>query len=583
MTKKTILSIKYLLFLCCLFLLISIVNSQEPLKHEKRVWVSPEGRIYINKALPIYLRMSTSPDGNAESYLLKSEVTTQYSNPMYLDTEGYNTVRSPSCVDTVTRKAIVPQQDIIFEVYSDSKEPTTKADFSGAHLYKKDDKLHCKGNIELTLKARDEVSGVAAIFYSIDAAPFKEYSQSIKLNQQKEYTIKFYAVDNVGNAENVQTKIIIVDMTIPKTSLKIEGDSYENIVSGRSYIVLEAKDENDLEGIYYSIDDGPVKHYKYKINTAYLNQGEHKLTYYAVDKVKNQESQKVYDFYVDKTPPVIVEELVGNTMIISGKEYSSGRTKLKLTTFDNKAGVKEIFYSINNGEYQKYDEPFYLSSNSGNIVLRTYAIDNVNNKSSASDQASRSTIPYIDLTGPTVRYSFRGPYFVIQDTVFINKNTQIILSGRDTEAGINKIEYNIDNLGTKVYDVPFSIENEGAHKIVLTGYDNVENTSINTLNLIVDNTGPKIYHRFSTHPLQNRTNGDTAITVYPKHVVLFLSSFDNVVGYDRMYYQINQLSERIYGGEIKNFAKGKSYNIKVRALDKLGNQTSEEILFSIFN
>ena len=559
-----------------------VLFSQTQLNHEKKIWISPEGRIYINKELPVYIRLATSPDDEAESVLLKSEVTTQYSNPMYFDTEGYNTVRSPSCVDTVTKKTVYPQQDIIFEVYADSKSPNTKADFGGAYSFVKEGKTHCKGGLELKLKAKDEVSGVAAIYFSIDGQPFKEYTTPIAINEQKEYTIKYYAVDNVGNVEDVQSKIVVVDKTIPRTSLKIEGDSYNNIISGRSLIVLTGEDEYGLENTYYSIDEGDMKAYKYKINAKYLSQGEHKLHYYSVDEVKNEESMKEYAFYIDKTPPVIVEELVGNTMIINGREFSSGRTKLKLTTFDNKAGVKEIYYSINEGEYQLYKEPFYLSSASGNIRLKTYAVDNVNNKSSASGQTERSSIPYIDLTGPSVLYSFRGPSFVIEDTVFINKTTQVIISGRDSEAGFDKVEYNIDNRGTKVYEQPFSIEDEGVHKIVLTGYDKVENTSINILNLVVDNTGPEVYHQFSTPSLHE--NGDSLKTkVYPKHIVLFLSSFDEMVGYDRMYYQINTLAERVYSGEIKNLAGGKDYNIKVRALDKLGNQTEEKISFSVVN
>jgi len=52
---------------------------QEPLKHEKRIYISPEGRMFIQKSLPIYLRMANSQAENAENYLLKSEVTKKFS------------------------------------------------------------------------------------------------------------------------------------------------------------------------------------------------------------------------------------------------------------------------------------------------------------------------------------------------------------------------------------------------------------------------------------------------------------------------------------------------------------------------
>ena len=129
--KRTI-----LLFFSVFF--IAYAQSQEPLKHEKKVYVAPDGRIYINKSLPVYLRIATSPDENSKSYLLKSEVTTKYSNPMYFDVEGYNTFRSPSSVDTVTKQPVYPAQDIIFEVYADSKAPLTNVDFGGTKIFKKD-------------------------------------------------------------------------------------------------------------------------------------------------------------------------------------------------------------------------------------------------------------------------------------------------------------------------------------------------------------------------------------------------------------------------------------------------------------
>ena len=127
-------------------LMIYTINSftQDKIIHDKKIYISPEGRIYIQKELPVYLRIATSPDDNAESFLLKSEETTKYSNPMYFDTEGYNTVRSPSAVDTVTKKVVYPMQDIIFEVYTDSKPPISKVDFGNVYIIKKEGKIYTR-------------------------------------------------------------------------------------------------------------------------------------------------------------------------------------------------------------------------------------------------------------------------------------------------------------------------------------------------------------------------------------------------------------------------------------------------------
>ena len=79
---------------------------------------------------------------------------------------------------------------------------------------------------------------------------------------------------------------------------------------------------------------------------------------------------------------------------------------------------------------------------------------------------------------------------------------------------------------------------------------------------------------------KKNTNGKE-LDQYPKHVVLFLSSTDSYVGYDKMYYSLNGSSEKLFSGQIKNFILEKDYLLKVKALDKLGNQTKKEIEFSI--
>ncbi|MBN2519758.1 MAG: hypothetical protein JXB17_04575 [Bacteroidales bacterium] len=555
--------------------------AQEQLKHEKKVYISPEGRLFINKAEPVYLWLSTSDDKSSEKYLLKSEVTAKYSNPMYFDTEGYNTVRSPWEVDTITKQTIYPLQDIIFEVYADSKSPITKIDYGDTFLHKKEGKYYVKGGIKLKFKSYDELSGIENTYYSINKQQFQKYSNEITLNEENEYFIQYYSVDNVGNIEITKSITIITDKTNPKSELKFSGDKHNDILSSRSSIEIISNDKNGILGIYYQIDDGNKIQYKYPIKTSSLAQGDHTLKYYSIDMVKNEETLNEYKFYLDKTAPTIVEEILGNSFISGGIEYSSGRTKFKITTFDNKAGVKEVYYSINGSEYKLYDNPFYLDNSSGNIVVKTYAVDYVNNKSVDNSQSNTHVdLPYIDLSGPVLDYTFIGPMFSSSDSVFISNKSKIKLVGKDPESGINKIEYKIDDSDLIEYTNPFTIDSEGRHIIFFTGTDNVNNTNQAEFIVIVDNNGPEIYSRFSVFPMSKKEFENKNIEVFPDHVVVFLSSTDQYVGFDKMYYSINGQPEKLYSGLISNFSKGKDYLLKVRALDKLGNEKSQNFEFA---
>ena len=559
-----------------------VTYSQEPLKHEKKMYTSPEGRLYINKALPVYIWLSTDKNETSNKHRLKSEVTTKYSDPMYFDTEGYNTVRSPSCVDPNTMKAIYPQQDIIFEVYADSKSPVTKIDYGKSKPYRQEGKVYISKEAEISLTAHDVTSGVENIYFSLNGTPYTPYKEPIILSEEKEYILKFYSVDNVGNVEEIHELKIVYDKTTPVTKLEIQGDNYENIVSARTSIILKSEDKGiGLEKIMYCIDENPRKTYTVPIKAAYLSQGEHKISYFGVDKVDNTEKEITYEFYVDKSAPTIIEEVMGKTFFANGREFSSGKSRLKLTAFDNKAGIKEIMYSVNGGEYQEYTKPVFLTQASGNLVIQTYAVDNVNNKSSSQSSNEKSSIPYIDLTGPKLVNLFSGPKFVTRDTIFINKETQILLKASDTEAGINKIEYQIDGGELTVYNDPFRVEKEGVHEVIFTGYDNVENTSNASFTFVVDNTGPEIYSQFSTTSTGTTKNDSTLMNNYPDHVVLFLSSKDDVVGYDKMFYKLNNLPERLYTTMIQNLKSKGENSVEVRAQDKLGNETKEKLHFVI--
>ena len=566
-------------FLPLLLLLVPgmVAVAQEPLKHDKKTFKGPDGRLYIQKQLPVYLWLSTSGAETSNKYRLWSEETKRYSNPMYFDTEGYNTVRSPSAVDTSTHRTVYPLRDIIFEVYADGIAPVTKIDYGDTKLYRSEGKIHLGSGTLVTLKASDGMSGVENIYYSLDGSPFKPYKEAISIAEEKEYKLKYYAVDNVGNVEDIHEIVLVLDKSAPVTRLEIEGDKYEEVVSARSKIALRAEDKGiGVNSIYYTIDQGSENVYSKPIQTGYLSQDDHTISYYATDKVGNQEAAQSYSFYIDKTPPTIIEEILGNSFFSGGKEFSSGKSRLKLTSIDNKAGVKEIRYSVNGGEYLIYDKPVYLTQASGNIVIKSYALDNVNNRSISQTANERTSIPYIDLTGPDLQYILKGPRFDTRDTIFISKETSISLSGKDTEAGMNRIEYIVDDGNPKEYTGSFRLESEGFHQVSFTGFDNVDNTSTKSVGVKVDNTGPMLSHSFGTGSLRKEGNR----VVYPAHTVLFLTATDNVTGFQKITYSINGSPQNECQGMIKSLPKGEN-DIKVIAYDKLGNSTELSFSFII--
>ncbi|PKP08039.1 MAG: hypothetical protein CVU09_17475 [Bacteroidetes bacterium HGW-Bacteroidetes-4] len=557
--------------------------AQQPLEHPYKIYRSADNKLYIQKSLPVYLFISTQPDAKSDLNRLDSDSTKQFVNPMYFDTEGYNTFRSPSAVDQETGQIYYPLTDVIFEVYADSRSPKTVLNYDSNQKYYNGKQLYV-GKVTLELTSTDAHAGIEQILVSIDSAGYKKYTEPFVFDKEKKYSLAYYAVDNVGNAENPQHLTFTVDISAPKTELVFDGDKYEQVISGRTKIKLEAADQiSGVKNTFYKIDDGKYSLYNGTLHSAYLSEGEHSIAFYSVDYVENQEAEQVYTFYVDKTPPILVDEIMGNSFVVNGKEYSSGRTKLKLTAVDNKAGVKEIKYALNQGEYQTYEKPFYLTTVSGSLSALSYAVDYVGNKSVASEKSTKSKAAYVDLTGPELKYDFEGKMFKARDTLFVNRDTRIKLEAADSESGLKALSYSLDNGAEITYDSPFAIEAEGPHVLNIYGYDNVDNSNREVLYLVVDNKGPNVYSRFSILPVAKKEVKGQMVDVYSSHAVLFLSATDAKVAIDRIFYSLNGETEKMYTGIVDGFKLGKEYELVIRAVDKLGNINIDTLWFAIDN
>jgi hypothetical protein len=472
----------------------------------------------------------------------------------------------------------------MFEVYADSRSPRTKIKYDIKKRYFDGKKLYVGKGTELSFEAYDALSGIEQILISVDSSDFEKYHSPIILDKEKTYAFQYYSVDNVGNVEKVKTKIFNVDLTNPVTELIFEGDKFENNISGRAKLVLKATDNiSGISAIYYSLDNKKYRKYTYPVKAVYLQEGKHTIKYYSVDKVGNKENEHEYKFYVDKTPPILVDEILGNSFVVNGKEYSSGRTKLKLTAVDNKSGVKEIKYSINHKHYVLYEKPFYLTSVSGSLSVVSYAIDNVGNKSVATEKSTKNKAAYVDLTGPQIKYKLLGKVFKARDTVFVNKDTKIQLTAYDAESGVKTLSYSLHDGEEIPYSTPFTISEEGVYILNIMATANVDNFNKKTVSLIVDNTGPDIYSRFSILPVGKREIEGKMRDVYLSHVVLFLSATDAKVAIDRIYYSINGGGKKAYTGIIEGLKRGKDYVIDVIAKDKLGNENASQVIFGTDN
>ncbi|MDW3192174.1 MAG: chitobiase/beta-hexosaminidase C-terminal domain-containing protein [Cytophagales bacterium] len=553
-------------------------------EHPKRYYVAEDGKLYWQAEKPVFLFVSENPDGS-ESKRLESETTPEHTNPLYLDTEGINYVRTKWAVDQTTKKTISPQQELVFEIYRDGNSPITEVNFSAPNAFQSEDVVFYGQDLSISATAKDQLSGLKGIYYAVNGQDYTPYDAPLTYSADGDYSFKFYSLDNVGNAETPQSFDFTLDLTSPTTRYTVTGDKTSEILSPRTIIQLEGEDgSSGMENIYFRIDSGQDQRFRESVALTALAEGDHTLTYYSVDNVGNKEANRTYDFYMDRTSPEVIASVVGDQYQNRGRVFISVRTKVKLEASDNKAGIKRVWYKIDDGPEIPYKEPFELPKSKGKHIIEYYATDKVNNnfKSLFDESTSGRESLDIDVEAPEIDFAYAGDQFFSRDTAFITSKTDIGLSAVDNDAGVKAVGYKINGGKGQVYEGPFKLEEEGVYVVDFYGTDQVNNRNSKTFYFTVDNTGPAIEQILSMEPVGSISLNDepAPLPVYSKGVKLYLAATDAVIDTDAIYYTINDGEEKRYTEPIEINSLG-IVSYKIRATDKLGN-TSNTDTFSIF-
>jgi hypothetical protein len=134
--------------------------------------------------------------------------------------------------------------------------------------------------VNLTFAATDDLSGVSSIHYRLDGDNWKTYSTTIHLTIDGTHRIDFYATDNYGNDEDVQTVTVKVDRTAPTSMVSVDG----------TMVTITASDGVNCSGVnktFFRIDSGTWTAYSSPINLT--GAGNHLIEYYSIDKAGNIE------------------------------------------------------------------------------------------------------------------------------------------------------------------------------------------------------------------------------------------------------------------------------------------------------
>ena len=545
--------------------------SQEKPVFEPKIIKDADGSIYWPLSLPVYIQVSSTAEFKDSFPLtkVKNDDQKEFGLPMKWDGPGIHYLKH---FDQINNR--LPEKEIDFPINVDGKAPVSVLQLTGAPSYLIRSKHYFGKGLTGKLSASDDLAKVLSTQYSINNEPFSEYKSDLSFTSEKVYSIKYFSADRVGNTEETKSETFIVDVTPPTTTHSVDIEQLNGkIISPRSSITISSTDSlSGVKKTMYAFDGLNPNSYSNKLNLSQLTDGEHVLNYYSSDNVDNSETSQTYSFYLDKTPPIVSSTIDANFVKVNGLMYVAKASTIELTATDNKAGVQDIFYTINGGPETRYSSTFTLPQKQGKYIVKYRAVDKVNNRGVFVGDDKLGSM-FVDENPPKQSFDIAGPKIFTRDTLFITKDSKIILKSIDDESGPAFINYKVDKSSVFTYAQPIQIAEEGLHTIDFTSFDKVNNSTSKSFFVLVDNSAPKIYYNFSTERIDTKSGRPA----YPLGALLYLAATDDLTGTKAIYYRLNGKTEILYGQPIVLATKDNN-TITIRAVDSLGNQSAEEVV-----
>jgi parallel beta-helix repeat protein len=251
-------------------------------------------------------------------------------------------------------------------------------------------------NVTVTLSANDVTSGVNVTKYKLNTGDWIVYAGFFVVPEDGNYTLQYYSVDLAGNTEATKQAVFRIqhDVLPPVTTHEFDGVMGDNdwFVSNVTVTLSVVDDSAGVNSTMYKLDAGAWT--TYTGTFLVIEDADHILYYYSVDKVGNREENKSVTLKIDRTKPLI--NLTVN---------KTGLTKwlLTATVSDETSGIAKVeFYLDDNYLGEATEAPYewectqkgtaqaIVFDNAGNIKISDaipVSVDlDLNSKSATNNQ-----------------------------------------------------------------------------------------------------------------------------------------------------------------------------------------------------
>lgn len=410
-----------------------------------------------------------------------------YSGTLKLGSEGLHTIKFRA-VDPVLNWSPVQT----FRVFVDLKAPSSSFSWQGKH--KLGDVTYVSSDATLTLSAEDNLSGVKKIVTKNGDKPLWTVNGPMRFPKEGPYELVWAAIDNVGNMENWRTYKFNVDMTPPKTQVKIQGTStvknQKTFINYGTSATLESTDAGaGVQFIEYKINHGPITRYSSPI---VFSEAASELRFRAVDWVGNEEPWELVTVYQDTTPPALAVEKVGTYTLAEGKIFALPGFAFKVSANDAYAGLNKVLVSHDGKNFAEANADFeFKFSQPGVHQFQVKAVDKVNNTAE-----SAPFIVVVDDKAPVTKIKPRQALVKKDEKNYLSGIPNMIdILGDDEGVGLKYIEYSYDGKNWTALKGPIDLATWEYAKQTLfyRGVDSLGNReTAQSLTIEILRNGPKV-------------------------------------------------------------------------------------------
>jgi peptidoglycan/xylan/chitin deacetylase (PgdA/CDA1 family) len=326
------------------------------------------------------------------------------------------------------------------------------------------------GPVQVSLSATDNSggSGVASTFYTTDGSnpttsgTATVYSAPFTISQPA--TVKFYSVDNAGNAEAVNSQSIVVqvpDTTPPTTTITCNSAACSNGWYNTSPVTVGLTATDNLGGsgvaaTYYTVDNSTPTTSSPVYTGSFAVSATTTVKFFSVDNAGNPEAVNSQTIRIDAVPPTTLISCNGTAC--STGQYVTAPVTVALTPTDNTggSGVAATYYTTNGStpttSSTVYTGPFGVSTTS---TVKFFSADTAGNA-----EAVKSQLIQFDTVAPTTTISCNSS---VCATWYKTTPVTVTLAATDSSggSGVNATYYTTNGStptsSSPVYTAPFTV------------------------------------------------------------------------------------------------------------------------------